>query len=174
MKLIQRHFAGSKHAGRLRSCGLIPATLRLAGGRTLLTAIPRSQLRRLSYRQSHIFTVNGAKVIALPTRWHLDPLSREVRHLEYETINQQIVQCEVPVLCVNSADVASHVKPNASPLTLVAGVSLVPNYVKVDTFGFGEGETPTFKALSVSNLRSVAPSTVSLLAPKRGRQALRS
>ncbi|MGP1914656.1 MAG: hypothetical protein ACTS5P_00545 [Candidatus Hodgkinia cicadicola] len=159
MKLTQRHTAGSSYSRKLKRCGLIPAVLRFPGGWTVATSVASSQIRRMSYRQLRLFEVNGSRIPLLPIRWQLNPLTREVQHIEYEVLTKRIVRCEVPLLYVNCADGAGTVKPNVSTRNVITNVSLVPNYVKLDASSFVEGHIPTFNYVSVAGLRSLLRST---------------
>ncbi|MGP1918169.1 MAG: hypothetical protein ACTS4U_00450 [Candidatus Hodgkinia cicadicola] len=159
MKLTRRHTAGSSHCRSLRRCGLIPAVLRFPGGWAVATAVASSQIRRMSYRQLRHFEVNGSRVPALPVRWQLNPLTREIQHIEYEALDKRIVRCKAPSFCVNFADVAGGVKTTFPCLEVIANVSLVPNYVKLDVSNFEGGTAPTVECISASGLRSLVRTT---------------
>ncbi|MFP3018959.1 MAG: hypothetical protein ACEY26_00885 [Candidatus Hodgkinia cicadicola] len=155
MKLTRRHSAGSSRCRTLRRCGLIPAALRFPGGWTVAAAVAASQIRRMSYRQLRHFEVNGSQVPALPIRWQLNPLTREIQHIEYETLNKRIVRCKVPSFCVNFADVAGSVKPTFPSRNVITNVSLVPNYVKLDVSNFAGDNAPNVEDVSAEGLRSL-------------------
>ncbi|MGP1911290.1 MAG: hypothetical protein ACTS4T_00500 [Candidatus Hodgkinia cicadicola] len=159
MKLTRRHTAGSSHCRTLRRYGLIPAVLHFPGGWTVATAVASSQIRRMSYRQLRHFEVNGSQVPALPVRWQLNPLTRELQHIEYEVLNQRIVRCEVPSICVNFANIVGSVKSIVPCRNVITNVSLVPNYVKLDVSSFARDNVPSVECISAAGLRSLLRTT---------------
>ncbi|MGP1916667.1 MAG: hypothetical protein ACTS6G_04640 [Candidatus Hodgkinia cicadicola] len=155
MKLIQRSTAGSSYSRKLKRCGMIPAVLHFPGGWTVATAVASSQIRRMPFRQLRLFEVNGSRIPMLPIRWQLNPLTRTIQHIEYEVLNKRIMNCEVPLLCVNFADTVGNIKPFVSRRNVITNTSLVPNYVKLDLSSFVEDCTPVLNYISAVGLRSL-------------------
>ncbi|MGP1922760.1 MAG: hypothetical protein ACTS5F_01700 [Candidatus Hodgkinia cicadicola] len=91
----------------------------------------------------------------LPIRWQLNPLTRDIQHIEYEVLNKRIINCEVPLLCVNFADTVGNVKPIVPSRNVITNTSLIPNYVKLDLSSFAEDHIPTFNYISAAGLRSL-------------------
>lgn len=145
MKLIQRYITGS--SCKLQRCGLITATLRTTEGTITPIAIPSSLIKRLPYKQLQTFGLNGSKALAIPTNWQINPLTREIQHIDYVMLNKQLMINKVPILFISTTNVGNHIKPASIRVNAISGVSIMPNYVKVDMSSFDEGITPTITSI---------------------------
>ncbi|AIC63836.1 50S ribosomal protein L25/general stress protein Ctc [Candidatus Hodgkinia cicadicola] len=134
--LLPRPKLGSKACKLLRSAGFIPGIIR-ACERSLPVSVCAKLIRRLPYRRSVQAVLNN-KIIALKlTRYQLDPVSFEIRHVEYQRCKSVLANSTARVLIFNATGCAA-VKSGAkfkvlhTKLNLVGEVSLSPNYIKVD------------------------------------------
>ncbi|XXN13596.1 MAG: hypothetical protein AAI902_00710 [Candidatus Hodgkinia cicadicola] len=134
--LLPRPKLGSKACKLLRSAGFIPGIVRTCEY-SLPVSVCAKLIRRLSYRQSVQAMLNSEIITLKLTRYQLDPVSFEIRHVEYQRCKNVLANTTARVLIFNATSCAA-VKSGAkfkvlqTKLNLVGEVSLSPNYIKAD------------------------------------------
>ncbi|AUG91527.1 50S ribosomal protein L25 [Candidatus Hodgkinia cicadicola] len=136
LALLSRPKLGSKACKLLRSAGFIPGVIR-ACDRSLPVSVCAKLIRRLSYKQSVRATLNNESISLKLVRYQLDPVSFEIRHVEYQRCKRTLANTTARVLIFNATGCAAvrsgaKFKVLRTKLNLVGEASLAPNYIKVD------------------------------------------
>ncbi len=136
LALLPRPKLGSRACKLLRAAGFIPGTITLRA-HTVPISVCAKLIKRLPYRRSVRALLNN-KIISLKlTRYQLDPVSFEIRHVEYQQSKLALASARTRVLVFNATNCAA-VKSGAklkmlrTELNLVGEASLAPNYIKAN------------------------------------------
>lgn len=134
--LLPRPELGSKACKLLRSAGFVPAIIRTCE-RPLPVSVCAKLIRRLSYKQSVHSILNNEVITLKLVRYQLDPVSFEIRHIEYQRCTRALANSTARVLIFNATNCAAvrsgaKFKVLKTKLSFVGEASLAPNYIKVD------------------------------------------
>ncbi|AUG34180.1 50S ribosomal protein L25 [Candidatus Hodgkinia cicadicola] len=134
--LLPRPKLGSKACKLLRSAGFVPGTIR-ACANLLPVSVCAKLIKRLSYRRSIDSILNNEAITLKLIRYQLDPVSFEIRHVEYQQCKRALASATARVLIFNATSCAAvrsgaKFKVLRTKLNLVGEASLAPNYIKVD------------------------------------------
>ncbi|AUG33876.1 50S ribosomal protein L25 [Candidatus Hodgkinia cicadicola] len=134
--LLHRPKLGSKACKLLRSAGFIPGIIRTRAN-SLPVSVCAKLIKRLSYRRSVTSILNNEVITLKLVRYQLDPVSSEIRHVEYQQCKRTLANTAARVLIFNATSCAAvrsgaKFKVLQTKLNLVGEASLAPNYIKVD------------------------------------------
>ncbi|ATW06162.1 50S ribosomal protein L25 [Candidatus Hodgkinia cicadicola] len=136
LALLPRPKLGSKACKLLRSAGFIPGIIRTRAN-LLPVSVCAKLIKRLSYRRSVNSILNNEAISLKLIRYQLDPVSFEIRHVEYQQCERTLANTTARVLIFNATSCAAvrsgaKFKVLRTKLNLIGEASLAPNYIKVD------------------------------------------